>query len=386
MRVALVMAQRGLGRVAPNPAVGAVVADEERGEIISRGWTQPGGRPHAEPEALAGAGARAKGATLYVTLEPCSHHGRTPPCADAIIAAGIARVVVGILDPDPRVSGRGVDRLRAAGVEVVRGVLPGQVLRLTKGHIVRVSERRPFVQLKMAVGADGRVARGQDGRINWVTGELARQRGHLLRARSDAILVGRQTVIDDDPDLTCRLPGLGAFSPVRIVLAGADLIARQSVLVRGASKVPVWVFAAEVSDEIQRDRLAEAGVEVIRVPQVAGRLWLPSVMEELVARGITRLLVEGGPTTWLAFAERGLVDEIVEFRPIATVSASSSAGHSQCGAGTAVEAATHPLSDLGFQNGEGLDAASAQRLGNMAFRLVESRVYENDMMRIYRRD
>ena len=219
MDMALMLARRGLGNAAPNPAVGAVIVNPVSGDVIARGWTQPGGRPHAETEALKRAGARAADATMYVTLEPCSHHGSTPPCADALIAAGIARVVVAIEDPDARVSGRGLDRLRAAGIEVTRGIRSEEADWVTRGHILRVSERRPFIQLKLAVDAEGRVPRGADGQPLWVTGPEARARGQLLRAQADAILVGSRTVADDDPELPCRLPGLFERTPVRVVLA-----------------------------------------------------------------------------------------------------------------------------------------------------------------------
>ncbi len=314
MAIALAMARRGLGRTAPNPAVGAVVADETTGEVIARGWTQPGGRPHAETEAIRRAGERARGATIYVTLEPCSHFGKTPPCADAIVAAGLRRAVCAITDPDPRVAGRGLERLRGAGLEVMRGVLAREAAALTKGHVARVTERRPLVQLKMALDAHGLVPQGRDGRPVWGTGEQARAHGHLLRARADAILVGAGTVAADDPDLTCRLPGLADRSPVRIVLGGAALIERPRRLWASAHDVPVWLVTADEPSAGQREAAGAAGVRLLRVAAVGGRLWLPAVMEVLVAEGITRLLVEGGPTMWVAFAAAGLVDEVMHYR------------------------------------------------------------------------
>lgn len=314
MAIALGMARRGLGRTAPNPAVGAVVADEATGEVVARGWTQPGGRPHAEPEALRRAGVRARGKTMYVTLEPCSHYGKTPPCADAVVAAGISRLVAAIEDPDPRVAGRGLDRLRAAGVRVERGLMAREAHWVTRGHIVRITERRPFVQLKMAVGAHGDVPRGASGTPSWVTGSEARARGHLLRAEADAILVGHRTVADDDPELTCRLPGLAYRSPVRVVLAGDPRGLVASKLARTARDVPVLVFTAPGGDAGSCAALEEAGVRVFPVERIGASLWLPAVMEALVAEGITRLLVEGGPHMWRSFAHHGLVDEVVLFR------------------------------------------------------------------------
>lgn len=313
MSVALAVARRGLGRTAPNPAVGAVIADEATGEVIARGWTQPGGRPHAETEAIHRAGDRARGKTMYVTLEPCSHHGRTPPCADAIVAAGIRRVVASIEDPDPRVAGRGLDRLRAAGLEVERGVAAAEARWLTRGHVVRITERRPFVALKIAAAADGSVPRGAAGRPAWVTGPDARALGHLLRAETDAILVGHGTVRDDDPELTCRLPGLMTRSPVRVVLASdtTRLAGRRLFHPTGP---PVWIFGRSPGDPRPASSSGALGPRTFAVPEVGGRLWLPAVMEQLVAEGITRLLVEGGPTVWRAFADARLVDAVHLFQ------------------------------------------------------------------------
>ena len=313
MAVALRLAARGLGLTAPNPSVGAVIVTGEgdNAEVIARGWTQPGGRPHAETEALRRAGARARGATMIVTLEPCSHHGKTPPCSDAIIAAGIARVVCGVEDPDPRVAGRGLDHLRAAGIAVTRGVLSDAVHWVTRGHLVRVAERRPFVQLKLALASDGSVPRGGSGQPAWVSSPAARARGHLLRAEADAILVGGQTVFDDDPELTCRLPGLAQRSPIRIVLSRAADLPLASKLVATARTVPVLVYHAPNADPARIKALAERGVTTVAVVEVGDGLWLPAVLEDLAARGITRLLVEGGPGIWRSFSRAGFVDEVV---------------------------------------------------------------------------
>ena len=310
MDIALRLAERGLGRTAPNPSVGALIVNEDSAEVIARGWTAPGGRPHAEPRALARAGDRARGATMYVSLEPCSHHGATPPCADAIIAAGIARVVCAIEDPDQRVAGRGLARLREAGIAVERGVLAPEARWITAGHILRVTERRPLVQAKLALGADGSVPRGTAGSPTWVTSEAARAHGHLMRARADAILVGRKTVVDDDPLLTCRLPGLEDRSPIRVVLARRLEGLEGSRLAKSARESPVWVFT---SAEANADVLEAAGVRIFRVPEIGGTLWLPWVLEALIAEGVTRLLVEGGPATWCAFSQAGLIDEATLF-------------------------------------------------------------------------
>lgn len=317
MRIALALAERGLGQTAPNPAVGALIVDPDSGEVIARGWTHTGGRPHAETIALGHAGARARGATLYVTLEPCSHHGVTAPCADAVVAAGVGRVVVGIEDPDPRVAGRGLRRLHEAGIAVTTGVLAGEANWMVRGHILRVTERRPFTQVKLALGPDGTVPRGLGRRPTWVTGEEARARGHLLRAMSDAILVGSRTVEEDDPELTCRLPGLASRSPLRIVLTSRLDLRADSRLVRTAREVPVLVFCGPGADPHRRGALESAGCTVVSVREVGGTLWLPAVMEELAARGVTRLLVEGGPAVWRSFAYAGFVDEAVIFHAAA---------------------------------------------------------------------
>jgi diaminohydroxyphosphoribosylaminopyrimidine deaminase/5-amino-6-(5-phosphoribosylamino)uracil reductase len=310
MRIALRLAERGLGRTAPNPSVGTVIVDEKSGEVIARGWTAPGGRPHAETQAIARAGERSRGATIYVTLEPCSHFGVTRPCADAIVAAGLTRAVCAIEDPDPRVAGRGLDRLRHAGLAVERGVLAEGAHWVTAGHILRVTERRPLVTAKMALDGTGGVPRGGAGNPTWVTGEGARAAGHLLRARSDAILVGRRTVIDDDPMLTCRLPGLDARSPVRVVMARDLTGLENSRLAQSARVYPLWIVCPEDADA---SALAAAGALILPTRLVSGDFWLPAVLEQLVARGITRLLVEGGPATWRAFSRAGLVDEVVLF-------------------------------------------------------------------------
>ncbi|NOT72345.1 MAG: bifunctional diaminohydroxyphosphoribosylaminopyrimidine deaminase/5-amino-6-(5-phosphoribosylamino)uracil reductase RibD [Hyphomicrobium sp.] len=320
MAIALRMAERGLGQTAPNPSVGAVIANEATGELIARSVTAKGGRPHAETQAIALAGDRTRGATIYVTLEPCSHHGHTGPCSDAIVAAGLKRAVVAIEDPDPRVAGRGLDRLRAAGIEVVRGVGAKDARWITRGHIVRVTERRPLVTLKLALNANGEIARGGGDAPVFVTGANARAHGHLLRARHDAILVGEGTVRDDDPLLTCRLPGLSQRLPVRVMLSRHLNERPDSRMAKTTlqapdwlpERAPFWIFCSEDADPARRQLREDAfGVETIAVPTVVGKLWLPAVVEELVARGITRLLVEGGPGMWRSFAHASLVDEVV---------------------------------------------------------------------------
>ena len=313
MALALALGRRGLGNVWPNPAVGAVVVREE-GEapvIIGRGWTQPGGRPHAEIEALRRAGAAARGATLYVTLEPCSHHGQTPPCVDAIIDAGIARVVSAMEDPNPLVAGRGHGRLRAEGIAVEVGVGAEEARRAHAGHIRRVRDGRPHVLLKLAVSSDGKV--GLAGRRPVaITGEAARDVVHLLRAQHDAILIGIGTALADDPELTCRLPGMAARSPVRVVLDTGLRLPRESRLIRTARQTPVWVVAGHAAPESLERDLRREGAEILRLGGAA-TLDLGETLAALAQRGITRLMVEGGPRVAAAFVRADLIDDAILF-------------------------------------------------------------------------
>jgi diaminohydroxyphosphoribosylaminopyrimidine deaminase/5-amino-6-(5-phosphoribosylamino)uracil reductase len=315
MTLALALGRRGLGRVWPNPAVGAVVVQREPSGpvVVGRGWTQPGGRPHAEPEALRRAGTGARGATLYVTLEPCSHYGKTPPCADAVIAAGIARVVAAIEDPNPQVAGKGFARLKAAGIAVDVGLGAAEARRDHAGFLRRILDGRPHVTLKLAVTADDKA--GAAGRRPLaITGASARVRAHLMRAHSDAILVGIGTVLADDPELTCRLPGMAGRSPLRVVLDGRLRLPLSSRLVAGARMVPVWVVAASDAPSAAENALREQGAEVIRVARRKGGLDLAEVLVRLGERGITRLLVEGGPMVAASFLAGDLVDEAVLMR------------------------------------------------------------------------
>lgn len=343
---ALTLARRGLGNVWPNPAVGCVLVKDE--VVVGRGWTQAGGRPHAETEALRRAADKAKGATAYVTLEPCSHHGRTPPCAEALVAAGVARVVAAIEDPDPRVSGRGLAMLRAAGIAVDRCDAPGQppeVARIGKlardlnaGFFTRIALGRPMVTLKLATSLDGRIAT-RTGESKWITGPEARARAHLLRARHDAVMVGIGTALADDPRLDCRLPGWDgaeARQPVRIVAdsqarlaPGLDLVRRAGPRAPGAPDAqqagaacmqPTWVLARADADAARVAALAAAGVEVLAVPPGArggaggASLDLAAALQALGAKGLTRVLVEGGGQVAAALLRARLVDRMVWFR------------------------------------------------------------------------
>lgn len=315
MQLALHLGGRGLGTTWPNPAVGAVVVkpDGPQASIIGRGWTQPGGRPHAEVEALRRAGEGARGATLYVSLEPCSHHGRSPPCVDAIIAAGIARVVSAIEDPNPHVAGQGHGALRAHGVTVVIGQGADEARRQHAGHIRRMREGRPHVIFKLAVSADGKA--GLSGRRPVaITGAPARERVHLMRATCDAVLVGIGTAMADDPLLNCRLPGMESRSPVRIVVDAQLRLSPQRRLVETARETPVWVIGSHAAPAEREQVLRAAGVEVMRVAPSGSGLDLSAALKLFAARGITRLMVEAGPTIGAALMRANLVDEAVVFQ------------------------------------------------------------------------
>jgi diaminohydroxyphosphoribosylaminopyrimidine deaminase/5-amino-6-(5-phosphoribosylamino)uracil reductase len=311
MALALMLGRRGLGRTWPNPAVGAVIVKD--GVMAGRGWTQPGGRPHAEIEALRRTGEAARGATLYVTLEPCSHHGKSPPCADAIVAAGVARVVSALEDPNPKVAGQGHARLRAAGIKVDIGIGADEARRDHAGHIRRMREGRPQITLKLAVSADGK-AGGPGRRPLAITGEAVRERVHLLRAHSDAITVGIGTALADDPVLTCRLPGMEKNSPVRIVLDSALRLPPSSRLVRSAREVPVWVVCGAEASRAAEENLRAAGAVVLRTAERQGRLDLAATLKLVAGRGISRLMVEGGPTLAAALLTADLIDDAVLFR------------------------------------------------------------------------
>ena len=279
------------------------------GVIVGRGWTQPGGRPHAEPEALKRAGEAARGATLYVTLEPCSHVGKSPPCVDAVIASGISRVVSAIEDPNPEVAGQGHAKLRAAGIAVDVGLCAAEAAHDHAGHFRRIRDKRPHVTLKLAVSADDKIGAAGHKPVA-ITGDAAKTRVHLLRAQSDAILVGIGTVLADDPSLTCRLPGMEARSPVRVVLDRALRIPGTSRLVQSARERPLWVMTSETAEAPAAMKLGAAGAQVIRVAASGAGLDPAAVLHALSQKGITRLMVEGGARVASSFVAAGLVDEI----------------------------------------------------------------------------
>ncbi len=304
MAYAARLGHRVLGTTAENPPVGCVIVRQDR--VVGIGCTAKGGRPHAETSALAMVGSEAKGATAYVTLEPCSHHGRTAPCAEALVAAGIARVVTAFEDPDPRVSGRGHAILRSSGVEVVTGMGQQDCLADLAGFFIRITKNRPYVTLKLAVSSDGMLAAGA-GRRTAISGEKVRARVHLMRAQSNAILVGRRTIETDDPDLTCRLPGMVDRSPTRIVLDSSLSLPRTARVVTTAGNVPTWVMTT-------RNNVQLEGVTVITCETGTGGVDVTDALRQLAERGVSRLLVEGGAAVARSFLAAGLVDEAYVFQ------------------------------------------------------------------------
>lgn len=314
MAAAIRLSRRNLGRTATNPSVGTIIVrDDGAGPmIVGTGVTAVGGRPHAETEALAEAGSLANGATAYVTLEPCAHHGRTPPCANALVAAGIRRVVGSASDPDPRVSGKGYAILRDAGIEVVERVLAEEAGEQMAGYLIRSLRKRPEVILKLALSADGMIGRKGAGQVS-ITGDAARREVHLIRAETDAVLIGIGTALEDNPALTVRLPGLEARSPARIVLDRHIRLPETARLVADIDRVPLYIAACAEADPQRKAALERRGVRFIGTETIDGRIALPELMEDLAALGMASVLVEGGAEVARAFLEDGLVDRIVLF-------------------------------------------------------------------------
>lgn len=309
MHHALSLGARGLGRTWPNPAVGCVIVKNDR--VIGRGWTQDGGRPHAETMALAQAGDLAKGAVAYVTLEPCAHTGKTPPCAQALIEAGIARVVVALEDPDMRVSGRGFNMLRAAGIEVTTGVCADEARAAQIGFLTRLTAGRPMVTLKLATSWDGRIATAT-GESQWITGPQARRRVHAMRAAHDAVMVGGGTARADDPSLTVR--GLGIErQPVRVVLSRGLDVPLKGNLARTAQDVPVWLVHGPTADPYLRKVWIDLGAKLIEAPVVAGQLDPVGVLELLGEQGLTRVFCEGGGALAASLLRANLADKVSVF-------------------------------------------------------------------------
>ena len=356
MAHALALGRRGLGRVWPNPAVGCVIALD--GRVVGRGWTGDGGTPHAETRALAQAGHGARGATAYVSLEPCAHDGRTPPCADALIEARVNRVVVPLEDPDGRVAGRGIERLRESGVAVDVGLLAGAARDAHAGFLLRVAEGRPLVTLKLAVTLDGRIATAT-GESRWITGKEARRVSHALRMSHDAVMVGAGTVRIDDPNLTVR--GMGVVrQPVRIVVSGSRTLPSRCRLVENVEEAgPVWLaHGRRESEGAVLWKLA--GADLVPVPASEGQVDVACLLQKLGARGLTRVLCEGGGALAASLLSAGLVDRLVVF----------SAGKV-----------------LGAEGKPSVGALGISQLSDAPeFELVEQRRVGADIMHVWRRD
>ncbi|SPF78365.1 Riboflavin biosynthesis protein RibD [Pseudoprimorskyibacter insulae] len=309
MAHALSLGRRGMGRTWPNPAVGCVIVQGD--VIVGRGWTQAGGRPHAETEALAMAGDRARGATAYVTLEPCAHHGRTPPCAQALIDAGVARVVAAVQDSDPRVSGQGFAMLRDAGIEVTTGVLSEEAARDHAGFFLRTEQGRPWVTLKLATSFDGRIATAA-GHSKWITGPEARREVHAMRLRHDAVLVGAGTARADDPSLTVRDFG-NVQQPVRVVASRLLDVPLMSQLAQTAKDVPVWICHGHDAAPALREAWDSVGAALVPIETEAGQLDPVSLLQRLGERGLTRVFCEGGGSLAASLLLADLVDELIGF-------------------------------------------------------------------------
>ena len=310
MARALELAAQARGRTSPNPMVGAVVV--AGGEVLGEGYHARAGEPHAETIALAAAGEAARGADLYVTLEPCAHQGRTPPCADAIIAAGVARVFAAMRDPNPLVHGRGVERLRAAGVKVSIGLLGEDAARLNEVYCRHVTTGLPHVTLKIGMSLDGKTAT-RSGDARWITGEESRRRVHELRNVTDAVLVGIGTILADDPDLTTRLPGAACRHPDRVVIDSHLRIPNKARVLAHRNKGRTILVAGPNAPEARVRELRELGAEVLVVDGGERRVELQAVMARLAAQGITSVLVEGGSEVAASCLEAGVVDKLVFF-------------------------------------------------------------------------
>lgn len=312
MQMALGLARRGLGQCWPNPSVGCVIVNT-KGQVVGRGFTGQGGRPHGETQALAQAGSAAVGATAFVTLEPCAHHGQTPPCVERLIMEKVARVVIATGDPDRRVAGQGIALLKKAGVAVEVGVCQTEADRINQGFFSRIVDQKPLVSMKVATSLDGCIATAA-GESKWITGPESRQRGHLLRANYDAIMVGIGTALADDPMLDCRLPGLEHRSPVRIVVDSQLRVSENSRLIKTAPKIPTWVITTK-ADSPKAARLQKRGAKVFNCGTSGeGRVDMVQMMQKLSEEGITRLLVEGGAQLNASLIKASLVDRLYWFR------------------------------------------------------------------------
>ncbi|MES2434228.1 MAG: bifunctional diaminohydroxyphosphoribosylaminopyrimidine deaminase/5-amino-6-(5-phosphoribosylamino)uracil reductase RibD [Pseudomonadota bacterium] len=321
MAHALRIAARGLGRTWPNPAVGCVVVNQ--GVIVGRGWTQPGGRPHAEVMALRQAGDAARGATAYVTLEPCAHHGKTGPCAEALIKAGVNRVVSALQDPDPRVSGKGHAILRSAGIEVTENILQAEATRANAGFLKRVTQGLPFVTLKLATTLDGRIATAS-GESRWITGPQSRRAVHNMRLSHDAVLIGSGTARADDPDLTVRELG-ASHQPIRIVMDSRLSHSPTSRLGQTANQTPVWLLHGTDAPQQNRDAWIGQGATLLEIPSINGSIDPNSALKTLASQGLTRIFCEGGGTLAASLIRAKLVDDLALFTAGALIGADGQA-------------------------------------------------------------
>lgn len=310
MLKALALAKKGVGKTSPNPAVGSVVV--RGGRVIAKGWHHKAGGPHAEIEALSSAGKNAKGSTLFVTLEPCCHFGKTPPCTDAIIASGIKKVIVGASDPNPIVAGKGVAALRAAGIKVVEGVLSSECSALNEAYNKYITKGLPFVTLKLAASLDGRIA-APGGESKWITGIESRKLVHRMRAAVDAVMVGSETALKDDPELTVRLTN--GRNPARVVLDSSLRLPVTSKVFNGVKegRARLIMFTSKDASERRAKKAREAGAEVVRLPSAAGGLPLKKVLKALAGRGMTSVLVEGGGRLAASLLKEKLFDALVVF-------------------------------------------------------------------------
>ena len=314
LQAAIRLGRNRIGLTAPNPSVGALIVqyDADGPVVVGRGVTADGGRPHAEVLALNEAGERARGATCYVSLEPCAHYGRTPPCVEALVRSDIARVVIAMDDPDPRVSGKGSAFLRDAGVEVYDSIAINEARSANLGHVLRIQNARPAITLKLAISKDGMIGREGEGMVA-ITGPIARRSVHAMRARADAILVGIGTLLADDPDLTCRLPGMGQMSPMRVIL---DKDARTPIgakIFDTIADVPVMIFVGEGADLDKQKLFEEKGAQIIRIEEDNNRLSLDAVMAHLADIGCTNVMVEGGASVAQSLLDQDLVDRLALF-------------------------------------------------------------------------
>ena len=341
MALALSLGRRGQGRCWPNPAVGCVIVKD--GVIVGRGWTQPGGRPHAEPVALAQAGDAARGATAYVTLEPCSHYGKTPPCALALIEAGVARVVAAIEDSDPRVSGQGFEMLRDAGIEVTTGVMAEEAARDLEGFFLKTEQGRPFVTLKLASSFDGRIATGS-GHSQWITGPQARRVVHAMRARHDAVMVGAGTARADDPSLTVRDLGM-EYQPVRVVVSRHLDLPLMSQLARTAKDVPLWLCHGQGADSERIRAWDGIGAKLLPCNLHGVQLDPTDILAQLGAEGLTSVFCEGGSALAATLLAHDLVDELVGFTAGVTIGAEGLPALGALGVGRLEEAPRFQLVD-----------------------------------------